>query len=159
MPTAHSLTISPSIQGGGDLPNPPGCRHPWMLTPWMQTPPGCRPPCGQTNTCENITFANGNDNILSDNGAHLLKTRTQKANNQLFPIFMQPCVTSQQAHSVYWSKRFAKSSSINHRKINFLFTKSWVWKLPRSSLLELQPQPKNATLMKDFKKTSIRPCS
>ena len=76
--TARSLTVSRSIGGGrvgGVLPNPPRCRPPWMQTPlWMQTPtqmqtplldavppPGCRPPgcgspCGQTNTCENITL-------------------------------------------------------------------------------------------------------
>ena len=72
--TARSLTVSRSIGGGGGLgvfcpthpdADPPGCRPPSGCRPpprcrppsWMQSPlPDADPPCGQTNTCENITL-------------------------------------------------------------------------------------------------------
>ena len=38
----------------GDLPPP--CIPPSMHTPSLQRPDPPPPPCGQTNTCENITF-------------------------------------------------------------------------------------------------------
>ena len=71
MRIARLLTISRSTWGRGSV------QPHWMQTPQMQTSPspdadhpGCRPPCEQTDACENITlsltsFAGGND-ILSE---------------------------------------------------------------------------------------------
>ena len=75
MRTAHSLTVSRSIQWGfcptpldADPPRcrPPACRVPWMQTSWMQTPHWMQTPVNRrAHGCKNITlpqtwFAGGN---------------------------------------------------------------------------------------------------
>ena len=52
---------------------PPGQRPPLIETSQMECPPSQRPrhPCGQTNTCENITFANS---VITESGNNLLNT-------------------------------------------------------------------------------------